>query len=199
MVNALTQRHRAQQLLLRKATIEGVTKAWPALDWTRLDASYPELALQLGRLVELNRRTSAGLAAGYLREFRRAQRVGGTAKIDLAKPLVVGQFNASLSTTSIAALKTAAANGTPAEVAMANALTLVQGSMARLVLNGGRETVTRSLASDSRARGYQRVLGGSGCDFCQMLAGRGDVYSAETADFEAHDRCGCTAEPVYRA
>lgn len=197
MVNALTQRHRAQQLLLRKATIAGVTKAWPALDWTRLDASYPELAVQLGRLVEMNRRTSAGLAAGYLREFRKAAGVGGTAKIDLAKPLIVGQFNASLSTTSIAALKAAAANGTPAEMAMANALTLVQGSMARLVLNGGRETVTQSLAADRHARGYQRVLGGSGCDFCQMLAGRGDVYSAESAAFEAHDRCGCTAEPVY--
>jgi hypothetical protein len=45
----------------------------------------------------------------------------------------------------------------------------------------------------------QRVLGGAGCDFCQMLAGRGEVYSAETADFEAHDHCGCTAEPIYRA
>lgn len=199
MVDVLTERHRAQQLLLRQATVRGVTKAWPVLDWTRLDATYPALAINLSRLVEVNRRTSAGLSAGYLREFRRAHRVGGTAKIDLAKPLIVDQFNASLSTTSIAALKKAAAEGTAADVAMANALTLVQGAMARLVLNGGRETVTQTLAADPRARGYQRVLGGGGCDFCQMLAGRGGVYSAETAAFEAHDRCGCTAVPVYRA
>jgi len=199
MVDALTQRHRAQQLLLRRATVQGVTKAWPALDWDRLDATYPALAVDLARLVELNRRTSAGLAAAYLREFRRAQRVGGTARIDLARPLIVDQFNASLSTTSIAALKKAASEGTVAEVAMANALTLVQGSMSRLVLNASRETITQTLAADPRARGYRRVLGGGGCDFCQMLAGRGGVYSAETADFEAHDRCGCTAEPVYRA
>lgn len=197
MVNALTQRHRAQQLLLRKATIQGVMKAWPALDWMRLDASYPELAVQLGRLVELNRRTSAGLAAGYLREFRKTAGIDGAVKIDLAKPLVVEQFNASLSTTSIAALKTAAARGTSTEVAMANAMTLVQGAMARLVLDAGRSTITASLVGDHQARGYRRILGGSGCDFCQMLAGRGDVYSADTADFEAHDRCGCTAEPVY--
>lgn len=199
MVDTLTQRHRAQQLLLRQATIRGVAKAWPALEWERLDRTYPALAVQLGRLVEVNRRTSAGLAAGYLREFRRAHGVEGAAKINLAAPLVVEQFNASLSSTSIAPLKTAAANGTAADVAMANVLTLVQGSMARLVLNAGRETVTNTLAADPQAHGYRRVLGGGGCDFCQMLAGRGDVYSAETAAFEAHDRCGCTAEPVYRA
>jgi len=197
MVDALTQRHRAQQLLLRRATVQGVERAWPALNWTRIDDTYPALAAQVGRLVELNRRTSAGLAAGYLREFRRAQGVGGAAKIDLAKPLIVDQFNASLSTTSVAALKAAAAQGTPADVALANALTLAQGAMARLVLNAGRETIVQSLAADSRARGYRRILGGGGCDFCQMLAGRGGVYSADTADFAAHDHCGCTAEPVF--
>lgn len=199
MVNVLTQRHRAQQLLLRQATVRGVAKAWPALEWERLDQTYPALALQVGRLVELNRRTSAGLAANYLREFRKAERIGGAAKVDLAKPLIVDQFNASLSATSIAALKTAASEGTAADLAIRNALVLAQGAMARLVLNAGRETVTKTLAGDSHAAGYQRVLGGGGCDFCQMLAGRGDVYSAETADFEAHDHCGCTAEPVYRA
>jgi hypothetical protein len=199
MVNALTQRHRAQQLLLRKATVQGVTKAWPALDWTRLDATYPALAVDLARMVEMNRRTSAGLSAGYLREFRRSERVGGTVKIDLAKPLIVDQFNASLSTTSIAALKKAAAEGTAADLAMAAAMTLLQGAMARLLLNAGRQTITQTLANDSHAVGYQRVLGGGGCDFGQMLAGRGGVYSADTADFEAHDHCGCTAEPVYRA
>lgn len=31
-----------------------------------------------------------------------------------------------------------------------------------------------------------------------MLAGRGGVYlTEETASFESHDACGCTAEPFY--
>jgi hypothetical protein len=30
-----------------------------------------------------------------------------------------------------------------------------------------------------------------------MLADRGAVYSEATADFAAHDHCGCSAEPVY--
>ena len=41
----------------------------------------------------------------------------------------------------------------------------------------------------------RRVLGGGGCDFCRMLAGR--VYPRDNADFEAHGKCACTSEPVY--
>ena len=32
-----------------------------------------------------------------------------------------------------------------------------------------------------------------------MLAGRGAIYSAETADFSAHDHCACTVAAVYSA
>jgi hypothetical protein len=199
MAESLTQRHRAQQLLLRRSTDVAVDRAWPRLDFDRLDATYPALALDVSRIVERNRRTSAGLTAAYLREFRREQRVGGTPKIELVRSLNVDQFNASLSTTSVASIKKATAEGRAADLAMRNALVLAQGAMARLVLNAGRDTLLASLAADSRAVGYERVLGGAGCEFCQMLAGRGDVYSAESADFEAHDHCGCTAEPVYRA
>jgi hypothetical protein len=198
-VSPLTQRHRAQQLLLRRATQSQAARLWPALDYERLDETFPALAASTSRLVAANGQTSAGLAAGYLREFRREQRVAGTAKIVIAQPLDVEQFATSLRVTSVVIVKKATANGVSAEVAMANAKTETVGALARLVLNAGRSTITASLAEDSRASGYQRVLGGSGCEFCQMLAGRGEVYSAETADFEAHDHCGCTAEPVYRA
>ena len=197
-MNRLTQQHRAQQLLLRRATVAQMARLWPALDWSRLDATYPAFAVQVARLVQTNRLTSSGLAAAYLRAMRRAQNVPGEAKAVFAEPLIVDQFQASLHTTSVAAVKNAVSTGAPEATAMSNALTQASGSMARLVLNGGRETLLRSLAADDQARGYQRVLGGGGCDFCQMLAGRGGVYSADTASFDAHDRCGCTAEPVYR-
>lgn len=193
----LTQRHRAQQLLLRRATVVQMERLWPALDWARLDATYPAFAVSVAVLVEQNRRTAAGLAASYLRAFRKASGVPGEVKPVFAQPLIVDQFAISLRTTSLAAVKTSAAAGVPEAAAMQNALTQTSGSMARLVLNAGRETVTGTLRNDPRARGYQRVLGGGGCDFCQMLAGRGAVYSADTVGFEAHDHCGCSAEPVY--
>ena len=191
----LTQRHRAQQLLLRRSTIAQLGKLWPALDWNRLDATYPTLAVQVAALVQRDRQTSAGLAAQYLRALRRTRGIAGDIKPVFAEPLIVDQFGATLHSTTVAPIKSAAARGIAADVAMSNALTLAQGSMARLVLNGGRETVLKTLAADDRATGWRRVLGGGGCDFCQELAGR--VYPTDLADFEAHGKCGCTSEPVY--
>ena len=196
-MNKLTQQHRAQQLLLRKATVSQLERLWPALDWARLDATYPAFAVSVARVVQRNRQTSAGLAASYLRAFRQAEGVPGAIEPVFAQPLIVEQFNASLGATSIAAIKTAASNGIAQDVAMSNALTQTTGAMARLVLNAGRETTLETLRADSAAFGFQRVLGGGGCDFCQMLAGRGAVYKEDTASFEAHDHCGCTAVPVY--
>jgi hypothetical protein len=198
MVDQLTQRHRSQQLLLRRATMEQVGREFPALNFARLDETYPRLAVRLAAVVQENRRTSAGLSASYVRQYRASQRLAGRAPIDLVSALNPDQFNAALSSTSVAPIKKATARGVLGDVAMQNALALVGGSMARLVLDAGRQTLTTSLASDSKALGYARVLGGNGCDFCQMLAGRGEVYSAETVEFEAHDKCGCTGEPVYR-
>ena len=196
-MNTLTQRHRAQQLLVRRATVAQVSRLWPALDWSRLDATYPGFAVQVARLVQTNRQTSSGLAAAYLRAFRKSHGVPGEVKAVFAEPLVVEQFQTSLHTTSVAAAKIATGNGADELAAMTTARTQTVGAMARLVLNAGRETLLGSLAADDQASGYQRVLGGGGCDFCQILAGRRGVYSAESADFEAHDHCGCTAEPVY--
>ena len=193
----LTQQHRAQQLLLRRATVAQMAKLWPALDWARLDATYPDFALAVGRLVQVNRQTSAGLAAQYLRAFRKAHGVPGQVKVVFAEPLVVDQFNTSLRVTSVVAAKNAAAAGTPMELAMRNALVQASGSMARMVLDSGRDTVVESVRADRAAFGWQRVLGGGGCDFCQMLAGRGAVYKEDTSDFQSHDHCGCTSEPVY--
>ena len=193
----LTQQHRAQQLLLRRATVAQVAKLWPALDWARLDATYPNFALSVAALVQRHRQTSAGLAAQYLRAFRLASGVPGELKVVHAEPLIVDQFTTSLRVVSVIAAKKSAAAGKAAELAMADALTETQGSMARLVLDAGRDTATKTLKADRAAYGWQRVLGGGGCDFCQMLAGRGAVYKEDTADFPSHDHCGCSAEPVY--
>jgi len=98
-VNTLTQRHRAQQLLVRRATVAQVSRLWPALDWSRLDATYPMFAVQVARLVQTNRQTSSGLAAAYLRAFRKSHGVPGEVKAVFAEPLVVDQFQTSLHTT----------------------------------------------------------------------------------------------------
>lgn len=76
-------------------------------------------------------------------------------------------------------------------------LNKVSGATTRLIADAGRETVIGSLRSDPQGAGWSRHTDGNACAFCQGIAGRGAVYSAETADFASHDRCGCVAVPEY--
>lgn len=79
----------------------------------------------------------------------------------------------------------------------AAARVLLDGGLQRRIANVARETVMTNSVRDPRARGWQRVGDGSSCEFCSMLLGRGAVYTEATADFQAHDHCGCSAEPAW--
>jgi hypothetical protein len=75
----------------------------------------------------------------------------------------------------------------------------VAGALGKLVLTGGRRTLTGIAARDPQALGWGRTTSGDPCAFCRMLAGRGPTYKTEkSADFEAHDGCGCSAEPLFK-
>jgi hypothetical protein len=60
-----------------------------------------------------------------------------------------------------------------------------------------RDTITTNRRRDPDAVGWRRVTSGSGCKFCQMLAGRGAVYREDTARFASHPHCSCSAAPVF--
>jgi hypothetical protein len=76
--------------------------------------------------------------------------------------------------------------------------TLILGGVLRRVADHARLTVARSSIEDPAARGWQRVGAGE-CKtgFCDMLIGRGAVYTEATADFAAHDHCQCSAVPAW--
>ena len=74
---------------------------------------------------------------------------------------------------------------------------LIDGGLQRRIANGARETVRISSIEDPQAQGWQRT-GGGDCAFCDMLIGRGAVYSEATADFAAHDHCQCAAVPAFK-
>jgi hypothetical protein len=74
---------------------------------------------------------------------------------------------------------------------------LILGGVQRRIADHVRYTVTTSSIADPAAKGWRRVGDGKTCEFCSMLLGRGAVYTEATADFEAHDNCGCSAEPEF--
>lgn len=79
----------------------------------------------------------------------------------------------------------------------ADALTLLQGSVQRIMANGHRDTIRGSSVRDRRATGWARYGEGETCTFCRLLIGRGEVYRETTANFGAHDHCNCLAGPVF--
>lgn len=75
---------------------------------------------------------------------------------------------------------------------------LIEGGTQRRIANFARQTVMRSAIADPQARGWQRAGTGSSCAFCQMLIGRGAVYTESSVEFQAHDHDDCGAEPAWR-
>lgn len=74
---------------------------------------------------------------------------------------------------------------------------LVEGGLQRRIANAARETIRTSSIEDPSATGWQRSASG-GCPFCQMLAGRGAVYTSSSVDFASHDHCHCVCVPAFR-
>ncbi len=75
---------------------------------------------------------------------------------------------------------------------------LILGGVQRRVADHVRYTIGGSSVADPAATGWQRVGVGACKDgFCDMLIGRGAVYSEATADFASHDNCKCSAVPAW--
>jgi hypothetical protein len=81
---------------------------------------------------------------------------------------------------------------------MDRALVRTSGSASRQVLLGDRVTTLTAVDADTQAVGWARISDGDPCAFCWMLVSRGPVYKSEaTANFQAHDHCGCKPVPVF--
>lgn len=189
--------HRDAQLRLRASTLKDLLKLWPALDWQAIEATYPTWFTGVSALISRDRAASAHLAGAYVRAFRQLEGVPGQVSILLQSPAVAEQVATSMRVTSAVSFKRGVSAGMSTEAAAANAFVANAGAVARLVLDGGRGTIQKTLAADEHASGWRRLVSSRGCDFCGMLAGRGAVYSAATADFSSHDHCACMAEPAY--
>lgn len=192
---SLARNYRQASLSIRAGMIRDLMLLWPMLNRSEMDASFPSWARLVGALVQRDRNRVATLAGAYLAAARAESGVSGAALI-VPTVLASSQLDGSLAATARGGYFTALTYYPPDK---ASDVTMVRtaGALGRLVLNGGRETITDSLKADPKGQGWRRVIAPSACDFCVMLAGRGSVYSAETARFSSHDHCACSALPVY--
>lgn len=159
--------------------------------WPRLESDRSDFRLRLYALVTRFAQSSASLAADDYAERRAAAGVRGPFTVPHAAPPSVRQFDSNLNW-SLSSLETDPAT----------ARKNLDGSMTRLVLDAGRETVISAVEKDPHAHAWARETQPGCCYWCAMIAGRGAVYTSARAagegnQFHNHDKC--VAVPVFGA
>jgi hypothetical protein len=74
----------------------------------------------------------------------------------------------------------------------------LSGAAVRMVLNGGRSTVTKAASGDNNALGWERIIEAKPCGYCSGLAASSSVRKATSDVFHAHDDCQCLARVVFK-
>lgn len=196
----LTEAHRAAQLALRAGTLRNLVTLWQTVDPVNLGGTINVFAEPAAVIAGQGAERSAGLAVNYFSLFRRAEGVPGPAPSLRLPPAPSAEYLAGqVRGAGIIGIRDARRAGQSVTLAKRTALTRVVGTVAKLVLTGGRNMLVLATQADRQALGFTRVTSGDACAFCRMIAGRGPVYKTEkSADFDAHGSCACAAEPFYR-
>lgn len=197
---ALTEAHRLAQVRLAAVTSQQLMDLFGLLDPADLDGTVARWLRSVVPAVTRAGGASAQLSANYLRAFRAVE----LGQLDGFAPVVAGADPAKVAATMTAEgpwrMKKATARGMPLDDVAELGMSESTRGATRHVLDAGRSTLIDSLRRDDRAVGWARAASGNACAFCAMVASRGPVYKSEdSAGFESHNGCGCTAEPIYRS
>lgn len=198
---AMAQAHMAQQVKQAAVVQLALSRLWDeTIDPADLARTFLVFREKAAVLIGGGRILSERKADDYYRTllaFRGLDASDIPALID--DPRTAATIKASLSAASgpqLAEIDRLRAQGLPFAVAFEAARSNMLGSAKRQVLNAGRSRLTGLARAHKRIRGWARVGDGNPCAFCAMLISRGPVYSEDTVDFRAHDRCGCSVRLV---
>lgn len=208
---ALTEAHRLEQARIGVQTARQLRSLWALLN---AEGRTPTVDEWLGAVTTVLGRQH-GLSAAAARDYYSAFRLAEIGEAGFAArgipTLNLEAVRASMVATGPYRLRQGIRRGLTVEEASQRAMISSAGEGVRIALDGGRQQIIRNVQADSRALGWVRVTDGDPCAFCAMLASRGPVFkgrataiagtvfSTSVNDYRAHARCGCTAEPVYRA
>ena len=178
--------------------IRDLRKVWPALDFTRLDATYPVWASSVEQVVRHYEDLSIDRTRSYVETFYSREGIKGRpAPYVLVPRAPQEQLDALLHSQAVASIKKSTAMGSPLVQTLDRTFSTTSMSMVRVVRDRSREYVRQTSLTDDRLGGWSRVGSGKTCAFCSMLIGRGAVYSEETVRFASHLNCNCEVQPSY--
>ena len=189
--------HQAGQAALVALIPAVLAQAWPLLDLHNLQATLPQFEAAVRAIVARYGQAAAAGALDYYRAERLAQHVPGRAPLQLAPPPADSVIEDAVSWATSDLYGPVTTETTDAAKA------LLDESVTQLVLDQGRDTIISAVRSDKYAKGWARVTEPGACSFCVMLAlraGAGFLYHKKSAaEFQAHDNCRCSVEPVWNA
>lgn len=194
----LTERHRLLQVRLSASVVRDLFQLWSTVEPTNLAGTIEPFTKAGAVMVRAGRRASGAAAVRYYTDFRRLEGVKGAVVVTLAEPPADEIVAGNLRGAGLAGVMRARQRGASVGQAHRNGFVKLAGSATGLVLGGGRDTLMGAIQGDPAAHGWQRVTGGRTCAFCAMIASQGIIAADEAgAAFEAHDHCGCSAEPAF--
>lgn len=190
-----------QSVLRVRRAVRGMTAASFASDW---EAAAPQIV----RAIEDGQAAATALSVWYMQESIRTT-------LHVPSPLpqprrIVGQMPNGQTVARYVARTPDVVNvrisgGMKADDAIDMSIRRLASSAATEPFRLGRAIVADVAVTDGNYSGWERIAEGDACDFCEMLATRGDAYTSKASaeltsrDLAFHNNCRCYAEPVLAA
>lgn len=211
MASPATDQHRRELGLVAGLTARGVRAEARKADVADIDSWWLSGASsRISSIVAQGFAATAALGANYLV----ASALAGGFQIDPVMAVMdLTQLATSLRVTGPVAFKTHMRSTGSPDASLRVMETRLGGAAQRLALAGERETVMKAIQTVDVIVGYRRVTAAGACKFCEMLAGRGAVYTKASATAVVgragqargarklgepyHDSCRCSVEPVF--
>lgn len=197
MPSQLDSEFRREQQKLNRDAARRLAELFPALNLADIDRTAPGWALAVEQSTAQHYAMSQSLAHRYYEASRGA--AGYLDEVSFVLPRMDGgKLRASLTYKGPYAAKKMLSRGAVADQVARLLFGTTSGIALRHGQAGARDTIVTASNADTKCYGWRRLTSSGACDFCLFLADRGAVYREETADFGAHDSCGCTAAPVFK-
>lgn len=214
MIQAATSHHRRELAAIGTAVGTDVKRITRQATSADIDAWFASEQANLQRITTTGFEASARLGANYLAQ---SAIEAGIESVTGIPPAVIDavQVLTSLRVSGPVAFKTNIRTSRDPATALKVMTNRLIGSSQRLAMLGARSTINYAIDTGANGIiGYRRITSAGACKFCQMLAGRGEVYtSAASASTVVgrrgrprgkqalgrpfHDNCRCTVQPIY--
>lgn len=190
---------RQHQALIVQSAIDRAAGAWATLDPADLSGSWAAAAgPAMVRTLSAAQRLAAAGASQYVSAAVTAQNGDPAADgtIDAAMfsgAAADGRSLAGLLYTPVLKTKMAVSAGLSVREALVSGATELSMLVGTEVADAGRDAAGAAMTATRSVHGYVRMVAGSACSRCIILAGR---HYRWNASFLRHPQCACTGIPV---